>query len=158
LAQLSSSPATHGESRGLAPLLSASPAIQFRAFAVVAASGLGLVQLTASKGPGWIWVVLKGVMSVSACFIHGMRLWGQWSPIHLLAIFTLTVLPDRGLVCTQSRGSQTPQRHGDPLHRRTGNRRRAHVVARAHHACRGVGLTTARSMGNAPCRNVASQG
>jgi len=83
----------------LAPILSASPAIQFHAFAAVAAFGLGLVQLNASKGTlphrtiGWIWVVLMGVVSVSAFFIQGMRLWGQWSPIHLLAIFTLTVLP-----------------------------------------------------------------
>jgi uncharacterized membrane protein len=82
----------------LAPQLSASPAIQFHAFAAVPASGLGLVQLTASRGTlphrtiGWIWVVLMGVMSVSAFFIHAMRL-GNGGLIHLLAIFTLTVLP-----------------------------------------------------------------
>jgi uncharacterized membrane protein len=33
------------------------------------------------------------VVSVSAFFIHEIRLWGPWSPIHLLAIFTLVVLP-----------------------------------------------------------------
>jgi len=83
----------------LAPLLSASPAIQFHAFAAVTAFGLGVVQLAAPKGTlphrtiGWIWVALMVVVSVSAFFIHQIRLWGPWSPIHLLAIFTLTLLP-----------------------------------------------------------------
>jgi uncharacterized membrane protein len=83
----------------LAPLLSASPAIQFHAFAAMTAFGLGLVQLAAPKGTlphrtiGWIWVALMLVVSVSAFFIHQIRLWGPWSPIHLLAIFTLTAVP-----------------------------------------------------------------
>jgi uncharacterized membrane protein len=83
----------------LAPLFSAAPAIQFHAIAAVAAFGLGLVQLAAPKGTlphrmiGWIWVALMAVVSVSAFFIHQIRLWGPWSPIHLLAIFTLTALP-----------------------------------------------------------------
>ena len=83
----------------LAPLLSASAAIQFHAFAAMAAFGLGLVQLAAPKGTlphrtiGWTWVALMVVVSVSAFFIHEIRLWGPWSPIHLLAIFTLIVLP-----------------------------------------------------------------
>ena len=83
----------------LSPLLSASPAIQLHAFAAMTAFGLGLVQLAAPKGTlphrtiGWVWVVLMVVVSASAFFIHQIRLWGQWSPIHLLAIFTLVVLP-----------------------------------------------------------------
>ena len=83
----------------LAPLLSASLAIQFHAFAAMTAFGLGAVQLAAPKGTlphrtiGWIWVALMLVVSVSAFFIHQIRLWGPWSPIHLLAIFTLIVLP-----------------------------------------------------------------
>src|SRR5260370_35957159 len=83
----------------LAPLLSASPAIQFHAFAAMTAFGLGVVQLAAPKGTlphrtiGFIWVALMLVVSVSAFFIHQIRLWGPWSPIHLLAIFTLIVLP-----------------------------------------------------------------
>ena len=83
----------------LTPLLDASPAIQFHAFAAMAAFGLGVVQLAAPKGTlphrtiGWIWVTLMVVVSVSAFFIHQIRLWGPWSPIHLLAIFTLIMLP-----------------------------------------------------------------
>jgi uncharacterized membrane protein len=83
----------------LATLFSASPAIQFHAFAAMTAFGLGLVQFAAPKGTlphraiGWTWVALMMVVSVSAFFIHQIRLWGPWSPIHLLAIFTLTMLP-----------------------------------------------------------------
>ena len=83
----------------LAPLLSAAPAIQLHAFAAMAAFGLGLIQLAAPKGTlphrslGWVWVVLMVAVSVSGFFIHEIRLWGPWSPIHLLAIFTLVTLP-----------------------------------------------------------------
>jgi uncharacterized membrane protein len=83
----------------LAPLLEASPAIQFHAFAAIAAFTLGVVQLAAPKGTlphrtiGFIWVALMLVVSVSAFFIHQIKLWGPWSPIHLLAILTLVLLP-----------------------------------------------------------------
>ena len=83
----------------LAPLLDASMAIQLHAFSAIAAFGLGVVQLAAPKGTlphrtvGWIWVVLMAVVCISAFFIHQLRVWGSWSPIHLLAIFTLAVLP-----------------------------------------------------------------
>jgi len=83
----------------LAPLLQASPAIQLHAFAAMTAFALGVVQLSAPKGTlphrtvGWIWVTLMLAVSISAFFIHQIRLWGQWSLIHLLAIFTLITLP-----------------------------------------------------------------
>ena len=83
----------------LAPLSQASPAIQLHAFAAMAAFARGVVQLAAPKGTlphrtlGWIWVALMLAVSVSAFFIHQIRLWGPWSPIHLLAIATLTMLP-----------------------------------------------------------------
>jgi uncharacterized membrane protein len=83
----------------LAPLLNAAPTIQIHAFAAMAAFALGVVQLSAPKGTlphramGWIWVSLMVVVSISAFFIHTIRLWGPWSPIHLLAIFTLLMLP-----------------------------------------------------------------
>jgi uncharacterized membrane protein len=83
----------------LAPLLDAAPAIRIHAFAAMTAFALGVVQLAAPKGTlphrtlGWIWVTLMLVVSVTAFFIHQIRLWGSWSPIHLLAIFTLVMLP-----------------------------------------------------------------
>jgi uncharacterized membrane protein len=83
----------------LAPLLAASPAIQLHAGAAMSAFVLGIVQLAAPKGTiphrtlGWVWVLLMLAVSISAFFIHSIRLWGPWSPIHLLAIFTLITLP-----------------------------------------------------------------
>ena len=83
----------------LEPLLSASPAIKIHAFAAIAAFALGIVQLAAPKGTlphrtvGWIWVALMVLVSISAFFIQEIRLWGRWSPIHLLAILTLIMLP-----------------------------------------------------------------
>ena len=78
----------------LAPLLNASPAIQIHAFAAIAAFVLGIVQFIAPKGTlphrmlGWIWVVLMVVVSATAFFIHEIRLWGIWSPIHIFGITT----------------------------------------------------------------------
>ena len=83
----------------LAPLLQASLAIQLHAFAAMGAFVLGLVQFSAPKGTiphrtiGWIWVALMLTVSISAFWIHQLWLWGPWSPIHLLAIFTLIMLP-----------------------------------------------------------------
>jgi len=83
----------------LAPLLDAAPAIPFHAFAAMAAFMLGLVQFVAPKGTlphrsiGWIWVALMAFVAVSSFWIHKIRLVGPWSPIHLLSIFTLLMLP-----------------------------------------------------------------
>jgi uncharacterized membrane protein len=83
----------------LAPLLDAAPAIQLHAFAAMTAFALGIVQLAAPKGTlphrtiGWIWVALIALVSVSSFWIHELRLWGPWSPIHLISIFTLASLP-----------------------------------------------------------------
>src|ERR1700693_479086 len=86
----------------LAPLLAASPAIQLHAFVAMTAFVLGIVQLSAPKGTlphrtiGWIWVALMAIVSVSSFWIHQLRLWGPWSPIHLPSIFTLAMLPLAG--------------------------------------------------------------
>jgi len=83
----------------LAPLLNAKPVIQVHAFAAMTAFALGAIQLAAPKGTlphrtiGWIWAVLMLAIVVSSFFIHELRLWGPFSPIHLLSIFTLTMLP-----------------------------------------------------------------
>jgi len=81
----------------LAPLLQANPWIQ--PFSAMGALVIGTIQLAAPKGTlphritGSIWVLLMLVVSMSAFFIHQLRIWGPWSPIHLLAIFTLAMLP-----------------------------------------------------------------
>jgi uncharacterized membrane protein len=78
--------------------LSASPAIQLHAFAAMTAFVLGLVQLAAPKGTlphrtlGGIWVAIMFVVAISSFFIHQLKVWGPWSPIHLLSIFTLVML------------------------------------------------------------------
>jgi uncharacterized membrane protein len=83
----------------LAPLLQAAPAIQVHAFAAMAAFALGVVQLAAPKGTlphrtvGWIWVSIMVVVAGTSFWIHDLRVWGLWSPIHLLSIFTLVTLP-----------------------------------------------------------------
>jgi len=82
----------------LTALLKAAPEIQVHAFAALAAFALGVVQFTAPKGTlphralGWMWVVLMLVISASSFLIHGIRMWGPWSPIHLLSVFTPIML------------------------------------------------------------------
>ena len=83
----------------LAPLLDAAAAVQLHAFAAMTAFALGVVQLSAPKGTlphrtiGWVWVTLMLIVSVSSFWIHDLKMWGIWSPIHLLSIFTLVTLP-----------------------------------------------------------------
>ena len=83
----------------LAPLLEAPGTIPLHAFAAMAAFVLGIVQFAAPKGTlphrtiGWIWVLLIAVVAISSFWIHTIRFVGPFSPIHLLSIFTLIVLP-----------------------------------------------------------------
>ena len=83
----------------LAPRLNAAPAIPLHAFSAMAAFALGIVQFAAPKGTlphrtlGWVWVLLMASVAASSFWIHQIRLLGPWSPIHLLSIFTLVMLP-----------------------------------------------------------------
>jgi len=83
----------------LAPLLDAPLAIQLHAFAAMAAVALGSVQLAAIKGTSWhrvlgfLWFGLMLIVAISSFWIHEIRLWGPWNPIHLLSILTLASLP-----------------------------------------------------------------
>ncbi|HZO44490.1 MAG TPA: DUF2306 domain-containing protein [Xanthobacteraceae bacterium] len=96
----------------LQPLLDASPAIQVHAFAAMAAFALGFVQLAAPKGTlphrtmGYLWVTLMIVICVTSFWIQDLRVWGPWSPIHLLSIFTLVTLPFAILHARRHRVSQ----------------------------------------------------
>jgi uncharacterized membrane protein len=83
----------------LAPLLGAAPVIRFHAAFAFAAIGLGAVQFLAPKGTlphrtvGWAWATLMMLVAGTSLFIHTIRMWGPWSPIHLLSLFTLAVVP-----------------------------------------------------------------
>jgi uncharacterized membrane protein len=83
----------------LAPLLAAAPVIRFHAAFAFAAIGLGAVQFLAPKGTlphrtfGWVWATLMMLIAGTSLFIHTIRMWGPWSPIHLLSLFTLAVVP-----------------------------------------------------------------
>ncbi|HEY1885434.1 MAG TPA: DUF2306 domain-containing protein [Roseiarcus sp.] len=83
----------------LAPLLDAPPVIRLHAAFAFAAIGLGAVQLLAPKGTlphrtiGWAWAVITILVAGTSFFIHSIRTWGPWSPIHLLSLFTLGVVP-----------------------------------------------------------------
>lgn len=83
----------------LAPLLQASPVIQVHAFAAIGAFALGSVQMLAPKGTiphrtfGWAWVILMMLVAGTSFFIHTIRTWGPFSPIHLLSIVVLVQVP-----------------------------------------------------------------
>ena len=83
----------------LTPLLEAPGTIPLHAFAAIAAFALGIVQFAAPKGTlphrtiGWIWVLLMFAVAISSFWIHEMRVWGPFSPIHLLSILVLVMVP-----------------------------------------------------------------
>jgi uncharacterized membrane protein len=112
-----------------APLLDAAPQIPLHAFAAMAAFVLGLVQFAAPKGTlahrtiGWIWVALMAAVAVSSFWIHQLRLVGPFSPIHLLSIFTLMVLPLAVWAGAPPRGPQASDRDGVAVCRRACHRR-----------------------------------
>lgn len=80
------------------PLLQASAAIQIHVYAAVAATFLGAYVFARRKGTkahrlaGRLWVLLMVLVSVSSFAIHELKVWGQWSPIHILSIATLISL------------------------------------------------------------------
>jgi len=100
----------------LTPLTSATLPIRIHTYAATAAFVLGLVQLAGAKGTarhralGYAWAGLMLAVAVSAFFIHELRLWGPWSPIHLLAVLTLATLP---------LGIHRARRHEVDAHRKT---------------------------------------
>lgn len=83
----------------LGPLWQAGLAVQVHALAAILAFGLGAAQLSLPMGTlphrlmDWLWVSTMAVASITAFWIHELRVWGPWSPIHILAIITLASLP-----------------------------------------------------------------
>ena len=76
-------------------LLSQVMPIPSHALAAMASVVLGGAQLASAKGTarhralGWAWVGLMTFVAISSFFISELRLWGAFSPIHLLSIWTL---------------------------------------------------------------------
>jgi uncharacterized membrane protein len=83
----------------LDPLLSEGFVVASHALAAIAALLLGAVQLAASKGTlphrtlGYVWAGLMLYIAITGFWIHELRLWGRWSPIHLLSILVLVTVP-----------------------------------------------------------------
>ena len=69
--------------------------IPHHALAAFAAVIIGALQLWMRKGGrvhrimGYIWVALMATVALSSFFIHEIKMFGAFSPIHLLSIFTL---------------------------------------------------------------------
>ena len=80
----------------LSPLTNAPLQIQLHAYAALGAFVLGAVQLAGVKGTtrhralGYTWAALMLIVAISSFWIHEGR---PWSPIHLLSILTLVMLP-----------------------------------------------------------------
>lgn len=83
----------------LAPLASASLAIQIHTAAALIALVLGGAQLLRRRRDqrhralGWIFAVAMITAALSSFFIHQIRSVGPFSPIHLLSILALVSLP-----------------------------------------------------------------
>lgn len=79
----------------LEPLLNASLAIQIHVLTVIPAAVLGLYMFVARKGTirhkfaGRIWMMLMVATAISSFFIHEIRMWGDFSPIHILSVVTI---------------------------------------------------------------------
>lgn len=79
----------------LEPLVSAPLAVQIHVATVLPAAVLGAVLLARRKGTpahrffGKIWLVLMVATSFSTFFIHGLRTFGDFSPIHLLSVYVI---------------------------------------------------------------------
>ena len=77
------------------PLLAAPQPIPLHAIAALAAAAPGAFQLWRPKGTshhrfiGYVWVALMATVAFSGLFIHVLKMFGLFSPIHLLSIFTL---------------------------------------------------------------------
>ena len=76
-------------------LLSQQSPIPFHAIIAIFAIVVGGVQLVLKKGTplhkfmGWVWVSLMLIVCFTSFFIHKLNLWGKYSPIHLLSIWTI---------------------------------------------------------------------
>ncbi|CAN7717610.1 DUF2306 domain-containing protein [Mesorhizobium sp. LjNodule214] len=83
----------------LGPLLTAPPPIPWHAFAAFAALAVGGAQLALPKGTlrhramGYVWAALMLVIAISSFWIQQIRVFGRFSPIHLMSILVLVTVP-----------------------------------------------------------------
>ena len=76
-------------------LLNQTQPIPFHAILAMIAIILGGIQFSMKKGGaihkllGRIWVGLMLIVAISSLFIHEIKLWGAYSPIHLLSLWTI---------------------------------------------------------------------
>jgi uncharacterized membrane protein len=81
------------------PLFAEGFVIASHAFAAIAALALGGVQLVAPKGVllhralGYGWVGLMLFIAIGGFWISEVRLWGRWSPIHILSLIVVATVP-----------------------------------------------------------------
>ena len=72
--------------------------IPLHAIMAIVAVILGGIQLSMKKGGsihkllGRIWVGLMLIVAISSFFIHEIKLWDAYSPIHLLSLWTIFIL------------------------------------------------------------------
>ena len=82
----------------MSPLFNEAQPIPLHAIAAMIAVIFGGLQFYMEKGGpihkllGWTWVGLMLFVSVSSFFIHEIKMWGAYSPIHLLSLLTILVL------------------------------------------------------------------
>ena len=72
--------------------------IPVHAIMAIIAVILGGIQLSMKKGGtihkllGRVWVGIMMFVAISSFFIHEIKLWGAYSPIHLLSMWTIFIL------------------------------------------------------------------
>ncbi len=80
-------------------LFGAPLAIQLHLWAAVVAFGIGCANLMRAKGTashkilGRVWVTLIAVVAISSFWIQEIDVWRGFSPIHLISIYVLVMLP-----------------------------------------------------------------
>lgn len=83
----------------LSLLTQAGPVILVHTLAAVLALVVGAAQFIGRKGVtthrvlGWVWVVSMLVVAGSSFWIYEIRLWGNFSPIHILSALTIFSVP-----------------------------------------------------------------
>lgn len=82
----------------LQPFWEAPLAIQIHVVTALIALFIGIYVFSKRKGTklhrnmGKVWVVMMALVALSSLFIHQLKVWGAFSPIHLLSIFVLGAL------------------------------------------------------------------